>query len=292
MKQFVVTANTPLRLDQALAQGVELGRRGRKALVEAGRVLVDGRPGTKGQTVAPGQTITIVPQNVRPLPQPWLVSRKGPWAAVAKPPGLPTVRGRTPGSLEEFLPSLGLEGWLLVLRLDTPTSGLVLAVQDQSTMERYTRWQGEGRIAKWYLAVVTGSLGAPRTITATIDHSRHPVRVSDQADPSPLRHTHIWPILQTPKATVVLVRIAKGRRHHIRAHLAHLGHPILGDSLYGQGDGALMLHHGLIHCPEVTAALGPAWPSWEAALRNIPAHALPDSFPGPWPLPKSTAEQT
>lgn len=281
MTEAVFPGPEAARLDQALTALLPaLGRRGRKRLVEEGRVLVDGRPARKGDLVVPGQTITVKAPAPPPAGlAPQVLERRDPWAALTKPAGMPTARGLQPGSLEEALPRLGLGGWILLNRLDTATSGIVLAAQDLAAARAYRAWQEAGAVAKWYLAVVHGCLAAAQTLTARIDDARRrTVRVLPEPDPSPLRHTAVFPLAHAPGTTLVLVRLTKGRRHHIRAHLASIGHPITGDDRYGQDTAPLFLHHAAIVLPDFTAACPPPWPSWPGWQQHVGPEALPPAL--------------
>lgn len=290
MASFRFPGPAPARLDVVLGHMCPLGRRGRHQLIEAGRVLVDGRPARKGALVQPGQWVTIAeatdatPRTL--LPTARLLVQTDAFAALAKPAGMPSVRGARPGSLEEALPLLGLSGWQLLNRLDTPTSGIVLAAATAAAAAQYQAWQDEGRVHKWYLAVVHGHFAQARVCTARIeDARRRQVRVLPDPDPSPLRHTHVWPLCHDADATLVVVRILKGRRHHIRAHLAACGHPIVGDGRYGTGstEDGLFLHHAALVLPGFTACTPPAWPQWQTLAGTVPVHCLPADFLSLWP---------
>jgi len=291
MAAFRFPGPAPARLDVVLGRMCPLGRRGRQQLIEAGRVLVDGRPGRKGALVQPGQWVTITGDNAASpgvsMPAARLLAQTDAFAALAKPAGMPSVRGASPGSLEEALPLLGLSGWQLLNRLDTPTSGVVLAAATPAAAAQYHAWQEEGRVRKWYLAVVHGHCTQARTCTARIDDARRRrVRVLPEPDPSLLRHTHIWPLCHEADSTLVLVRILKGRRHHIRAHLAACGHPIVGDGRYGteRTEGGLFLHHAALVFPEFTVRTPPDWPQWQSLARTVPVHRLPADFFPLWPI--------
>lgn len=285
---FLVPGPTSIRLDLAVAAFTGSGRRRCQRLVKEGQVLVDGQPGRKGMLVAPGQRITIVPQTPPIFPPPMaasLLSSQPPWAFLAKPAGMPTTRGSQPGSLEEALPGLGLEGWRLVNRLDTPTSGIVLAVATPTAAANYQNWQDAGKVAKWYLAIVHGSLRQSTVVAARIDDARRrTVRVLASPDPSPLRHTALWPLAHHNDRTLVLAHISKGRRHQIRAHLASLGHPILGDAQYGADrETGLRLHHVALILPKQTGLILPPWPEWRHWSARIEEAAVPPAVRSWWP---------
>lgn len=251
----------PLRLDKALAQEMGLGLRRCRDLIDQGLVMVDGRPWRKGDLVGPGQRIVVdvLPGPVAPAcPEVVIVTRDGRFAALHKPGGLHTVAGKGP-CLEALLPALGLEGWRLVNRLDGLTSGLVLAVRRAEDEALYTAWQDQGLVAKWYLALVHGRCHAMVLRGRILDTKRTVVRVTADDDVH-VRWTHAFPVRTVGPDTLVLVRIFKGRRHQIRAHLSHAGHPILGDPVHGLAEeGGLFLHHWRLDMPEFSASTPPPW---------------------------------
>lgn len=255
----------PLRLDKALAQEMGLGLRRCRDLIDQGLVMVDGRPWRKGDLVGPGQRIVVevLPGPVAPAcPEVGIVTRDGRFAALNKPGGLHTVAGKGP-CLEALLPALGLDGWRLVNRLDGLTSGLVLAVRRVEDEVLYKAWQDQGLVVKWYLALVHGCCRAMDLHGRILDTRRTVVRVTADED-IPLRWTRVFPVCAVGPDTLVLVRIFKGRRHQIRAHLAHAGYPILGDPVYGVNEeGGLFLHHWRFDMPEFSASILPSWADFD-----------------------------
>jgi 23S rRNA pseudouridine1911/1915/1917 synthase len=255
----------PVRLDKALARQLGLGLRRCRTLIDAGRVLVDGRSCAKGALIHPGQCVGVVPEGFVPVcADVRIVARDERFAALAKPGGLHTVAGRGGSCLESCLPELGLGGWELLNRLDFLTSGLVLAATGARDAAAYKAWQDAGLVCKWYLALARGTVDVLQARDRILDDKRRVVRVIAEQD-SPLRWTTARAVRHVDGDTLLLVKILKGRRHQIRAHLAHAGHPLVGDPVYGAGEpGGLYLHHWRLDLPGFAASLPPDWPCVDA----------------------------
>lgn len=256
----------PARLDNVLARHLGYGLRRCRLLIQEGRVLVDGRPCAKGVLVHPGQQISVtIPVGDGPVcADVRLVARSERFAALSKPGGLHTVAGRGEACLEACLPGLGLDGWVLLNRLDCLTSGLVLSAADAEGAGAYKSWQEAGLVCKWYLALARGRVERLEARGRILDDKRRVVRVTADED-EPLRWTLARAVCQSDDNTLLLVRIFKGRRHQIRAHLAHAGHPLVGDQVYGAGEpGGLFLHHWRLDMPGFSASLLPDWPGVHA----------------------------
>lgn len=265
-----------VRLDQALGLLLpDLSVNARRKLIEAGAVRLDGRRVRKGDRVAAGQTLSVtLPEPTVPAPPDVLpdglriVARNDRYAAIAKPAGMHTenLPGRESESVERYLPLLLDVEAVLLNRLDSPTSGLVLAALLPQAVEAYGLMQDRGQTYKRYLAVVRGRLECPLDLRRALDtDDRRTVRLKDKDDPEPVRHTRVTPLRYAAAAEVTLVEavIRKGRRHQIRAHLAGAGHPIVGDDVYGghlPGDLRLFLHHAELTFPGFRAYDPPDWP--------------------------------
>ncbi len=241
------------RLDQALVlllPGASL--RERRRAWEAGQVLVDGKARAKGFCVAAGQRIELRPgapeqgmaEGARVL------EVRGGYAALFKPGGLHSaaIAGRDNASLERFLPQLlPGENAVLLNRLDRLTSGIVLAALNEEAARRYYELEDAGQVTKEYAALVHGCLEWPVTVKNALDtDNTKTTKVLPREDESPLRWTLAEPVDydEAQDQTLLKVIIHKGARHQIRAHLAHVLHPIVGDPLYGKGEGEkLFLQH-------------------------------------------------
>lgn len=156
-------------------------------------------------------------------------------------------------SLWDILPAvLGTRPYL-VHRLDKGTTGVLLVALDRPTQSRLTRGFQQRRVRKYYLAWVTGTLGTARTLSIDLPlrkgrKSRY--RVAGPRD-SIRRGERGW-ALETPTQdghdaltrirslyhvggrTLLLASPTTGRTHQLRVHLSWIGHPILGDHLYGR----------------------------------------------------------
>lgn len=232
-----------------------------------------------------------------------LLKSDGGFAAFFKPSGLHTVElsGGGGQSLEAMLAHLYPDGPVrLVNRLDQDTSGIVLGALDETSARRFRALEDLGAVDKRYLAVVAGKLMKPVLLTWALDMAdRTTVKVLEMETPDSLRFTSVRPLAHRittpddasgsslgacgdaaghvsgapcpagtgscvePSLTLVEVRIAKGARHQIRAHLARAGFPILGDSRYGGPEWpGLRLHHWKSTFAGFDVLTLPQWPEW------------------------------
>jgi len=232
-----------LRLDHVLA-GLfpEMGLRGRRRLCEDGRVYVDGRPAGAGFHVRSGQRISVTEDEALP-PAVSIVCREAGLAALDKPAGLPSAHlaGRAATSLESSLGALFPDCLSpfpkLLNRLDTGTSGLVLAALSIEGLNAWQAAEAAMQVEKRYLAVVEGVFpcGEERVFAAALDmKQRRTTRLLDFSGPEE-RHTRVKGLGEIVSGRLSLVGcvIRRGARHQIRVHLAGAGFPLWGDAQYG-----------------------------------------------------------
>ncbi|WP_456734305.1 RluA family pseudouridine synthase [Bradyrhizobium sp. USDA 3364] len=263
MEVIVAGDEGSARLDRVLAQRTpELSRSRLKALILAGSVTVkDAVVRDPAYHVAKGDTIIIdVPEAAPAEPQGEdialdIVFEDDDIIVIDKPRGLVVhpAAGHASGTLVNALiahcgSSLSGIGGVkrpgIVHRLDKDTTGLmVVAKNDQAHQSLTAQFADHGRtgaMERGYMAFVWGVPNRPHgTIDAPIDrhpHAREKMAVR-QGGREAITHFEVLSSFAgrdgKPVASLLACRLETGRTHQIRVHLAHLGHPLLGDSVYG-----------------------------------------------------------
>ena len=274
------------RLDVFLAERLALSRSQVRRLLERGAVSVEGRPVVargKGARVDAGAEVQVAPFNppdgmraIATPAAPLAVLADGPgWVAVDKPSGVPVhpleedETGTVLNALVARHPELqGVgEGGLrsgVVHRLDVDTSGVLLFALDESTWEVLRTAFAGHVVEKVYRALVVGHPPAEGDAEVGLVTARHrPARVRVIAGGAPARSARVcslrWRALERlPGATLLEVRPKTGHLHQIRVTLAHLGHPVAGDRVYGAPDDAIGAPRQMLHATRV------AWGEVEA----------------------------
>ncbi len=240
------------RLDSFLAARLPgLTRSAAARLIETGQVLVDGKPARKSAKLAGGETVEVTlpdPEPADALPQDIpldVVYEDDDVIVVNKPSGLVVhpAPGHPDGTLVNALlhhcgGSLsGVGGELrpgIVHRIDRDTSGLIIAAKNDAAHQALAAQLADHTLARTYEAVVVGAL---REDGGTVDApiGRCPSdRKKMAVVPNGKRAVTHWEVLERfPGLTHVRCRLETGRTHQIRVHMAHLGHPIYGDTVYG-----------------------------------------------------------
>ncbi|MGP0048897.1 MAG: RluA family pseudouridine synthase [Solirubrobacteraceae bacterium] len=238
------------RLDRFLS-GPLRSRARAQALIDAGRVRVDGRPRPKRHAVRPGELITVeddaeaakAAQAAPGAAAPYAVAYEDEHLLIVdKPAGVVVhpARGHATGTLSQALADRAAGGedpWRagIVHRLDRDTSGLLVVAKSDDVHRALKRLLARRRLRREYLALVSGHPQARTgTIDAPIGRDRHDrVLMSIDTDDPREARTHFEIERPLPAATLLRVTLETGRTHQIRVHLSAIGHPVCGDPQYG-----------------------------------------------------------
>ncbi|ANN67975.1 RluA family pseudouridine synthase [Bordetella bronchialis] len=242
------------RLDKVLSGLLAGHSRSRlQGWIEAGYVQVNGAPAKVRQAVGPGDLISVWEQPApdaqafEPEPVDFRVVADGPaWIVVDKPAGLVTHpgagnwRGTLLNGLLFRYPELrGVARAGIVHRLDKDTSGLLVVARTEQAQTHLVRQLQARSMGREYVALAHGWPAGPGTVDRPVGRDpRVPVRMSVERPIAP-KHavTHYTPeatgLADGARVSRIACRLETGRTHQIRVHLASLGHPLLGDTLYG-----------------------------------------------------------
>ena len=245
-------ADAGTRLDACLARAIEdLTRSAAAKAVEDGRVLVNGKAPNKSYKLTGHEQIEFTPEEPAPIdavPQDIpldVVYEDDDVIVVNKPSGLVVhpAPGHPDGTLVNALlyhcgDSLsGVGGALrpgIVHRIDRDTSGLIIAAKNDYAHQFLSAQLADHTLARTYECIVVGNL---REDSGTVDapiarDSRDRKRMA--VVPGGRRAVTHWEVIvRYPGCTHVRCKLETGRTHQIRVHMAYLGHPILGDTVYG-----------------------------------------------------------
>jgi len=268
LKTTTIICNTDSdRLDVFLATNLpDLTRSAAQRLLDAGRVTLNGTPVRKNHKTAQGEKYTVIqdePGSSAAVEQDIpldIIFEDSDLIVINKPRGMVVhpAPGHPDGTLVNALlhhcgDSLsGIGGVIrpgIVHRIDKDTSGLVIAAKNDRAHLSLASQLASRTLTREYDAVVCGNIKADSgTIDAPV--GRHPTDRKRQAvtdKNSRVAVTHYEVVARYSGYTHVRCRLETGRTHQIRVHMAHIGHPVLGDVVYGRKKPELGMSSQCLH---------------------------------------------
>ena len=253
--------NAGQRLDQFLAARLDVSRARVQQLISQGKVMVNDAPAKASLKLRGGEHISVIGEAERPplraiaeeIPLD-IVYEDDDLAIINKPAGMMVHAGagatedqRNRGTLVNALlhhfATLSTVGGEMrpgiVHRLDKETSGLIVVAKNDEAHRKLATQFARREVKKTYIALVHGSLKKDRgTISASITRDRvRRIRMTTRGSGGREAVSHYRVLRRLDSAfgkfTLLEIKIDTGRTHQIRVHMSSLGHPVVGDALYG-----------------------------------------------------------
>jgi len=251
------------RLDAVVGGLDEVGSRAEaQRLIEAGRVLVDGRAVPKRHLLAEGESVDVrpaapPPAGIEPEDVPLTVRYEDEHLLVVDKPAGVVVHpsaGHRGGTLVHGLVARDIAGGKdparpgIVHRLDRDTSGLLVVARSERAHRRLQRMMRDRLVDRRYLALVHGAAPPALTVDRTVGRDRRVrTRMAVGAADGREAVTHLRRLEELGRFSLLEARLETGRTHQIRVHLESVGHPVVGDRVYGRRPERLGLDRQFLH---------------------------------------------
>lgn len=245
-----------MRLDRYLTSLLkDLSRTSVQQLIAEAAVLVNDKPAKAGYALRLHDIVHIV-HTIAPIPQNTIIQQALPLEIVYEDADLLVVNKAAgmvvhpaPGHYDDTLVNALLARYSelrvneddvrpgIVHRLDRDTSGLLIVAKNVQTQAALVEQMKCHEMVKRYLALVEGTVALDSgTIDAPIGRNpRHRQQMAITASGSREARTHFRVLERFPHYTLLLLQLETGRTHQIRVHLKAIGHPVVGDTVYGSG---------------------------------------------------------
>ncbi|MCL5961253.1 MAG: RluA family pseudouridine synthase [Chloroflexi bacterium] len=272
LEMVVPEAQAGQRLDRFVAEGSpELSRAHVQKLIESGAITVDGKAAKPATRLSAGAVVRVAippakPSTLAAEPIPLVVVYEDDdLLVIDKPPGLVVhpAPGHPTGTLVNALlaryPNLMISDTLrpgIVHRLDKDTSGLMVVAKNDRAFASLVEQMKKGLVVKEYLALVKGQFGIKKGIIqgpiGRDPRNRKMMAVVPGGKPA---STYYEVLAELDGYTLVRARLHTGRTHQIRVHFASVGHPVVGDSVYGPGKSGLPISRQFLHAHRLSFKL-------------------------------------
>lgn len=303
---FVGEEEAGERVDRFLARKLGISRSLAQRLLREGMARVDGAPAEPARKLRPGEEVEVHWSGPGLTPTPFpipIIYEDEAIVVVNKPRGLP-VHPAGPSLRPTVVTALLAVGPLaggpadrpgVVHRLDAAVTGVMVLTRTEEAHRALVQQFKERKVLKEYLAVVEGELEVDEgVIKGRIGRDPHEPWRMDVRDFGKEAITEFTVLGRRDGRSLVLVRPLTGRTHQIRLHLGAIGHPVVGDPLYGRAGGPILLHAwrlGFFHPSagdwrEFQAPPPPEFAAWSAELDSKcpPETARPPQPNRPKPL--------
>lgn len=267
IREFTVEPGMEMRIDRYLSEQCEdLSRSYLQKLVKDGAVCVGGKPVKSNYKVTAGDAVTLhVPEAVEPEISPEemvldIIYEDSDIILINKPKGMVVhpAAGHYTGTLVNGLmyhcreDLSGINGVMrpgIVHRIDMDTTGVLIVCKNDMAHNSIAEQLKEHSITRKYFAIVHGVIKAEEgTVDAPI--GRHPVdrkKMSINEKNGRQAITHYRVLKRFRQFTYVECQLETGRTHQIRVHMASIGHPLLGDAVYGPAKSPYKLQGQTLH---------------------------------------------